>query len=102
MGGSMDFHSEEGVGSLFSFTVFVPVILKTPKIMISPTCQDKRILFVESSLALSQLIQQRLIWWGMVPCTVESIASAPPDNSFDLMIVDWRENELDLFPSLLS
>ncbi len=102
MGGSMWAESEEGKGSVFSFTINVEAVASSEYDYlheIQPQLRMKRLLVVEDNNVSRSLLIEQALAWGMQPRATASPQEAldwiSRGDPFDLAIVDRHMPEMD-------
>jgi PAS domain S-box-containing protein len=100
MGGRITAESELGKGSLFSFTLRLPVVADGAAIPPgAPGLSGRRVLIVESNDTARRILAERTRNWGMQPVEVTSSLAAlenmRSDGKFDVAIIDSDMPEMD-------
>ncbi len=102
MGGRMWVESEDGVGSIFRFSIKPEwVSAKSRKYLPTerPNLRDKRVLIVDDSETNRRIISTLITKWGMSEVNAESgeaaLALIEKEEPFDLAILDMQMPEMD-------
>ncbi len=107
MGGTLELHSEEGKGSVFSFTVPLTVdsAPRAPAPARRVDLQGLRVLVVDDNATNRMIVREMLLSWGMAPEMAEGghaalalLHSAEREGrSFSLSVIDAQMPEMDGF-----
>ncbi|HKO90917.1 MAG TPA: response regulator, partial [Polyangiaceae bacterium] len=76
MGGTIDVESVLGEGSTFAFSARMTAISETESLRAPHVEEGKRVLIVDDSRTVRQLLEEQLVYWGMRCVAVESAAEA--------------------------
>jgi len=102
MGGSLEATSREGEGSTFAFTIVVRAGHENRRLYlhhVSPALDGKRLLLVEGSAAMRELLGRYVRSWGLVPSVAGSAAEAlellRSDARLEVAVLDHRLIHLD-------
>ena len=103
MGGEMVVQSEPGVGSTFSFTVWLLLAAQqTQADMPHALAQGTRVLVVDDSASARQILSEQLISLGLRPQEASSgleclraLHAAELSDPFELVLMDWQMPGLD-------
>ena len=104
MGGSMWVESEEGVGSIFHFTILVDIDKEAKPLYVMddiPELSGKRILIVDDNKTNRLILTKQTETWGMQAIAVESGPKAlemiEKGEKFDVAILDMQMPDMDGF-----
>ena len=100
MGGMIQAQSEEGKGSVFTFTILAKPAPRTVALTEPPTVlRGKRILVVDDNATNCRILHLQIQNWGMVSIETQSPREAlrwiERGDSFDLGILDMQMPEMD-------
>jgi signal transduction histidine kinase/CheY-like chemotaxis protein/HPt (histidine-containing phosphotransfer) domain-containing protein len=76
MGGTITVESVLGEGSTFLYTALVTAVAETESLRAPHSESGKRVLIVDDSRTVRELLEEQLVYWGMRCVAVESAAEA--------------------------
>ncbi|TDQ08798.1 response regulator [Pedobacter metabolipauper] len=102
MNGTIDVKSEEGKGSVFSFTIEAGIkLIRKPDLMPGTLLnhREKRILIVDDNFTNLRILKTQLEIWKFLPMVVssgkEALRLLDSETEFHLMITDYQMPDMD-------